>query len=71
MLVHCSAGASRSAAVVLAWLTCRQHMDLSAAARLLRSRVLTNPVNQIGRRLGVELGKDGCRRLSDILLGRC
>jgi protein-tyrosine phosphatase len=73
VLVHCSAGVSRSAATVLAWLVCRGRMELNKAAEFLSSRVLTNPdpsfLRQLGRHRGLTLDNEECRRLADVLLG--
>ena len=58
---------SRSAATVLAWIVCRRGMELSEAAEVLSSRMLTNPdpafLRQLGRHRGVVIGEEEPRRL--------
>jgi diacylglycerol kinase (ATP) len=74
VLVHCSAGVSRSAATLLAYLACRTpNITLDGAARELSSQVLTNPdelfLSQLARRLHMPLDKRALRNLTETLLG--
>jgi hypothetical protein len=73
VLVHCSAGVSRSAAAVLAYL-CHRGATLEAAARRLSEAVLTAPdasfIEQIASHLGRRLSRDEVERISLVLLGR-
>lgn len=73
VLVHCSAGVSRSAAVVLAFL-CHEGAPIDDAARRLRRAVLTNPddffLQQLGDHLKLRFTPADVARLSSVLLGR-
>ena len=73
VLVHCTAGVSRSAAVVLRYL-CHLGRPLDRACAELSAAVLTGVdesfLRQIGEELGVALSKAEIRAMSMTLAGR-
>lgn len=74
VLIHCSAGVSRSSSAVLAYL-CHRGETLHEAALRLRKAVLTAPdplfLDQLAGYLRLRLSSLGRERISLVLLGRC